>query len=148
MHLSIGKSSLARAAAATVRPITETAPKQDTMTGCFVAVNSLRTVKGQKRPAASEDLIRSVEKHGILEPLLLAQTGEQELLLLSGSRRLAAAKAAGLESVPATIVCMSAAEASAARREIVRFASTEPQTISAVPEQTTAVGQAMPAWLL
>ena len=148
MHVSIGKSSLARAAAATVRPITETVPKQDTMTCCLVAVDNIRTVKGQKLAAASENLIRSVQKHGVLEPLLLAQTGEQELLLLSGSRRLAAAKAAGLDSVPATIVCMSVAEASAARREIVRFASTEPQTVSATPEQSTAVGQAMPAWLL
>lgn len=148
MHLSIGKSSLARAAAATGRPVEQVSLKQETMACCMVEINGIRTIKGQKLSAASEALIRSVEKHGVLEPLLLAQTAEQELFLLSGSRRLSAAKAAGIDSVPAVIVCMSTTEASAARREIVRFASAETQAASTKPEQPTAVGQAMPAWLL
>lgn len=145
--MSIGKSSLARAAAATARPTAETAPKQDTMTSCAVAVDTIRLPKGQKLPAASAQLVASIAKNGVLEPLTLAQTGSETLTLLSGASRLAAAREAGLESVPAVVVSMTAAEASAARREIFRFAAKE-RPVSAVAENATAVGQAMPAWLL
>ena len=146
--MSIGKSSLARAAAATARPTAETAPKQDTMTACAVAVDAIRLPKGQKLPAASADLVASVTKKGVLEPLVLAQTGEEKLTLLSGARRLAAAKEAELESVPAVVVCMTAAEASVARREIARFAAATDKPVNAQADKPTAVGQAMPAWLL
>ncbi len=145
--MSIGKSSLARAAAATARPSAEAAPKQDTMTSCAVAVEAIRLPKGQKFPAASADLVASIAKKGVLEPLTLAQTGEEKLILLSGAGRLAAAKEAGLDTVPAVVVCMTAAEAAAARREITRFAAADkPAHVQA--DKPTAVGQAMPAWLL
>ncbi len=145
--MSIGKSSLARAAAATARPTAETAPKQDTMTCCEVAVDTIRLPKGQKLPVASEALTASVAKNGILEPLTLAQTGGETLTLLSGARRLAAAKQAGLDTVPAVVVGLTAAEASAARREITRFAAADTPA-HAQADKPTAVGQAMPAWLL
>lgn len=146
--MSIGKSSLARAAAATARPSAETAPKQDTMTSCAVAVDAIRLPKGQKLPAASAELVASVAKNGILEPLTLAQTGSETLTLVSGAGRLAAAKEAGLDSVPAVVVCMTAAEAAAARREIIRFATVAEHPANATADKPTAVGQAMPAWLL
>ena len=146
--MSIGKSSLARAAAATARPSTETAPKQDTMTACAVAVDAIRLPKGQKLPAAAADLVASIVKKGVLEPLTLAQTGEEKLTLLSGAGRLAAAKEAGLDTVPAVVVCMTAAEAAAARREITRFATAADKPARAQADKPTAVGQAMPAWLL
>ncbi len=145
--MSIGKSSLARAAAATARPTAEAAPKQDTMTSCAVAVDAIRLPKGQKLPAASAQLVASIAKNGVLEPLTLAQTGSETLILLSGASRLAAAKEAGLDTVPAVVVCMTATEAAAARREITRFAATE-KPVSAQADKPTAVGQAMPAWLL
>ena len=145
--MSIGKSSLARAAAATARPTTESAPKQDTMTSCAVAVDAIRLPKGQKLPDASAQLVASIAKNGVLEPLTLAQTGSETLTLLSGASRLAAAKEAGLDTVPAVVVCMTAAEAAAARREITRFAATE-KPVNAAAENATAVGQVMPAWLL
>ena len=64
--MSIGKSSLARAAAATARPTAETAPKQDTMTACAVAVDAIRLPKGHKLPAVSADLpdrIKQLTRH-------------------------------------------------------------------------------------
>ncbi len=146
--MSIGKSSLARAAAATARPTTETAPKQDTLSACAVAVDAIRLPRGQKLPAASADLVASIAKKGVLEPLTLAQTGEEKLTLLSGASRLAAAKEAGLDTVPAVVVCMTAAEATAARREITRFAAAAEQPAHATADKPTVVGQAMPAWLL
>ncbi len=146
--MSIGKSSLARAAAATARPSAETAPKQDTMTSCAVSVDAIRLPKGQKLPVASADLVASVTKNGVLEPLTLAQTGEEKLTLLSGARRLAAAKEAGLDTVPAVVVRLTVVEASAARREITRFAVSADKSAPAQADKPTAVGQAMPAWLL
>jgi hypothetical protein len=49
---------------------------------------------------ADADLIRSVGEHGIISPPILADTGDA-LEAVSGFRRLAAARAAGLEEVPA-----------------------------------------------
>lgn len=146
--MSIGKSSLARAAAATARPTAEPTPKQDTLSACAVAVSAIRLPKGHKYPEATAELVASISKNGVLEPLTLAQTGEEKLTLLSGARRLVAAKEAGLETVPAVIVCMTAAEASAARREIARFVAAQESTSHAAADKPTAVGQAMPAWLL
>lgn len=146
--MSIGKSSLARAAAATARPTAEPTPKHDTLSACAVAMSAIRLPKGLKYPAVSAELIASVSKNGVLEPLTLAQTGEDKLTLLSGACRLVAAKEAGLETVPAVVVCMTAAEAAAARREISRFAAAAKAPVSVAAESATSVGQTMPAWLL
>lgn len=148
MPVSIGKSSLARAAAVNARPTTETVAHQPTAILRDVAVKDIRLVKGQKHQQPTEDLMRSVEKNGIIEPLLVAQTAEGDVLLLSGARRLAAAKELGLETVPAVAVTMTAAEAASARREIVRFAVKAEASKTVTQEQSTAVGQAMPSWLL
>lgn len=148
MLVSIGKSSLARAAAINARPTTETVTQQPSAILRDVAVNDIRLVKGQKHQQPTEDLVRSVEKNGVIEPLLIAQTAEGDLLLLSGARRLTAAKELGLEMVSAVVVTMTATEVASARREIVRFAVKSEQSKVVVSEQSTAVGQAMPAWLL
>ncbi len=148
MTLSIGKSSLARAAAATApRAAAETAPQQPTLSAREVEVTAIGFPKGFKAAEADAALVKSVSKHGVLEPLALAQTEDGKLLLLSGARRLAAAIEAGLPAVPAVVVTMTATEAASARREIVRFAAAD-TPVSASAEQPTAVGQAMPAWLL
>ncbi len=148
MTLSIGKSSLARAAAATApRAVTETATKQPTMTAREVEVTAIAFPKGFKAVEAEAALVKSVEKHGVLEPLTLAQTEDGKLFLLSGARRLAAATAAGLCTVPAVMVTLTAAEAASARRELARFVAVD-TPVSASAEKPTTVGQAMPAWLL
>ncbi len=144
--MSIGKSSLARAAAATTRPATETVPQKSTMTATQVAIAAIRLPKG--KPDADGALVKSVAKHGVLEPVLLAQTDEATLMLVSGARRVVAAAEAGLSSVPAVILPMTAAEATAARRELARFASASAPVAQASAAEATAVGQAMPAWLL
>lgn len=144
--MSIGKSSLARAAAINARPIAENTPTQSTMTCRQVAVESIAKGKGKITP--TEALVKSIAKNGVIEPLLLAQTAEGELILIAGARRLAAAKELGLDTVPAAIVNMTAAEATAARREIARFAASTEKSVSVAAEQATSVGQAMPSWLL
>lgn len=145
--MSIGKNSLARAAAATAgrTPAAEEskAPAQLRQ----VEVAAILPLRGKRLTAtADEALVASVRTHGVLEPLLLAQTAADELRVISGARRLAAARQAGLATVPAVIVEMTAEKAVACKKELTRFAATVAPETGTV--ETTAVGQAMPAWLL
>jgi len=51
-----------------------------------------------------EELANSIREHGILQPLILTQFGnDDQYTLVAGERRLRAAELAGLESVPAII---------------------------------------------
>jgi ParB family chromosome partitioning protein len=51
------------------------------------------------------ELVESVKKHGVLTPLLVRKNGEAgKLEILAGHRRYAAAKAAGLKSVPCRVI--------------------------------------------
>lgn len=58
--------------------------------------------RGSITPDTLEDLIESIKEHGILEPLVIAQTpaGYQ---IIAGERRWRAAKMAGLKKVPVII---------------------------------------------
>ena len=58
--------------------------------------------RGSIRPETLEDLVNSIKKHGILEPLVVAQT-PAGLQIIAGERRWRAAKIAGLAQVPAVI---------------------------------------------
>lgn len=51
-----------------------------------------------------KDLRRSIEQHGILEPLIVQQYEQDLFLLIEGERRWTVAKALGLKEVPATVV--------------------------------------------
>lgn len=51
-----------------------------------------------------ETLIASVKKFGLLQPVLVARGESGDYILLAGSRRLGAARAAGLHDVPALVV--------------------------------------------
>jgi ParB family chromosome partitioning protein len=55
-------------------------------------------------PAALEELAASIREHGVLQPLVVAQSETPgRYLLIAGERRLEASKIAGLPSVPALI---------------------------------------------
>ena len=55
-------------------------------------------------PAALEELAASIREHGILQPLVVAQTGAPgRYVLIAGERRLEASKLAGLPTVPARL---------------------------------------------
>lgn len=145
--MSIGKNSLARAAAATANRPTPAEEAKAPAQLRQVEIDAILPLKGKKVTAdAGEELVASVVRYGVLEPLLLARTGPDELRVLSGSRRLVAARQAGLATVPAVILEMTAAEATAAKKELGRFVATPAEASGTV--EATAVGQAMPAWLL
>lgn len=71
-----------------------------------VAIDKIRPNPKQPRrrftPEALEDLVRSIQAHGILQPLLMRRIGAH-YELLAGERRWRAARQAGLQTVPAIL---------------------------------------------
>lgn len=58
-----------------------------------------------------EQLTRSIEKHGVLEPLLVRLLSDSKYELVAGERRYRAAKAAGLIEIPVVIKQLTNLEA-------------------------------------
>ncbi len=50
-----------------------------------------------------EDLISSIQTHGVLQPIVVTPSGAGKYELIAGERRLRAAKIAGLETIPAIV---------------------------------------------
>ena len=61
--------------------------------------------RGKCDAGAMKELIESVRQHGLLQPLVCCRDGEngEDLWLVAGTRRLFAAKEAGLRTVPVTV---------------------------------------------
>jgi ParB family transcriptional regulator, chromosome partitioning protein len=72
-----------------------------------VAVDSIEHNPYQPRKAFDDDelsaLGESIRQHGVLQPLVVRQVGDR-YQLIAGERRLRAARAVGLASVPVTVV--------------------------------------------
>ena len=71
-----------------------------------IEANSIQPNSNQPRRhfdgAAQDDLIKSIKIHGIIQPLIVVEARGQ-YQLIAGERRLRAAKALGLKTVPAVI---------------------------------------------
>lgn len=52
---------------------------------------------------ALDELVRSVEAHGIIQPITVRHTGDNRFQLVTGERRLRAARKAGLKRIPAFV---------------------------------------------
>jgi hypothetical protein len=72
---------------------------------CLTVVNAVKKLekRGEREPF-TEDLVRSVSRRGVLEPILVEQVGRDELRIVDGHRRLAAAREAGISALPVTIL--------------------------------------------
>ena len=79
-----------------------------------IAVDNIRPNPYQPRrnfdEEKIEELTQSIRLHGILQPLLVRNTGSDEYELIAGERRLRAATRAGLKSVPAIVRAAEAQE--------------------------------------
>ncbi|MBD3251736.1 ParB/RepB/Spo0J family partition protein [Candidatus Uhrbacteria bacterium] len=53
--------------------------------------------------AAMEDLVSSIQEHGVVEPLIVTELPQGQYELIAGERRLRASKIAGLDTVPAVV---------------------------------------------
>lgn len=75
---------------------------------CLISCDDLQTDPNQPRkyldPAAQKDLVDSLRKQGVLQPVLFRVDQEGDLFIVAGAHRLQAAKEAGLESIPAIFV--------------------------------------------
>ena len=118
--MAIGKNSLARAAGAARdqkvnSPSAAVARSRHPMLD-LVAVRSVHYLPGDLKAKAMPDaaLVESVREHGIVEPLFIAGLPDDSLYLVSGHQRLAAAREAGLEAVPAVIHPVADADAAVA----------------------------------
>ena len=71
----------------------------------FISLNELHPDPEQPRkyldPAALQELTESIRQHGVLQPILFRQDKGGLLYVVAGERRCAAARTAGLVSVPA-----------------------------------------------
>ena len=55
-------------------------------------------------PESISELAESINKHGVIQPIILSQNSEtRDYILVAGERRLIAAKEAGLEKIPVVI---------------------------------------------
>lgn len=52
---------------------------------------------------ALEDLVTSIQEHGIIEPLIVTELSDGSYELIAGERRLRAARVAGLDDVPCVV---------------------------------------------
>lgn len=59
-------------------------------------------------PEKMQELIQSVQEHGILQPVLVRQVGLERYELIAGERRFRAAQKAGLDALPALVKEVSA----------------------------------------
>lgn len=55
-------------------------------------------------PETMDTLIRSVERYGVLNPISVRKSGENEYELISGERRFRAAYSAGMKEIPCIII--------------------------------------------
>lgn len=49
------------------------------------------------------ELVLSIQKYGVLQPIIVRKTGDDKYLIIAGERRYRAAKLAGLKTIPALI---------------------------------------------
>ena len=83
-----------------------------------LSIDKLRPFEGQPYKVIDneemDELVESIKANGILEPLCVRGLGNGEYEIISGHRRLHAARKAGIEYVPALIYTMSRDEAAIA----------------------------------
>jgi ParB family chromosome partitioning protein len=80
--------------------------KQDNAQMIDVEKIGMRSSQPRKSFDQSElvELSGSIEKHGMLQPVLVREVGDGKYELIAGERRMRAAAIAGLKSVPANVV--------------------------------------------
>ena len=119
----------------------------------------LADVELEKLPAevgqASEELIKSVKKFGVLRPVLLLDEGGK-FKLICGKARVAAARSAGLQQIKAVIITLEGTGASSAKRDLCNLckkaAAEEEIAVSSIHEEKfnaiRSVGSDLPDYLL
>jgi ParB family chromosome partitioning protein len=91
-------------------PMSETKSNPTYVKGTLYEINvkDLQADPSQPRKyfdtAAQQELVNSLQKRGVLQPILFRADQDSILFIVAGERRLQAAKEAGLETIPAILV--------------------------------------------
>ena len=101
--MSIGKSSIARAVSANTTVKEKTAEHTAAGVSSFL-VESIGILNAAKTPDDIESLKQSIEKRGILCPVLVCVTAKGDAWLIDGYRRLYAAKELGITQINAAVI--------------------------------------------
>ena len=92
----------------------ETESKKEGDSVLFVQINKIKTNPYQPREDFEEislmELADSIKQKGVIQAITIRKTGDDSYELLSGERRLRAAKIAGLEKIPAFVIDVSSKE--------------------------------------
>lgn len=100
--MSIGKSSIARAVNATATKTQNTDNQNITINKFSLDAIGILSVANQQTNTAA--LKSSIQKRGILSPVLVAATTNGEVWLVDGYARVAAAKELGINQIDAVVV--------------------------------------------
>ena len=80
-------------------------PRQDTV--ARLALDKLAASPGQPRKSFDESELReladSIREHGVIQPIIAADSGDGTYIIIAGERRTRAARMAGLDEIPAII---------------------------------------------
>ncbi len=99
----------------TVNTVPTAAPEPSENNIALLPVASLRAGKYQPRQHFNQDalneLAESIEKHGIMQPIVVRSLGNNEYEIIAGERRYRAAQLAKLKTVPAIVRALSDTQA-------------------------------------
>ena len=149
--MSIGKSSIARAAGSVTAAHTTPAakPEKPTNTLTPVEIKNIKYITPQNSdPTVPAALMASIGKAGIIAPVLVARTQKNDLYLLDGHLRVAAAKALKLETLSAVVIPVeNKKEASALLKEL-KVNAPKPDAIREAKFEAVSLTKEMPYYLL
>ena len=151
--MSIGKSSIARAVNATsVTAKTQNKPNEN-ISISKLPINSIGLLSVAKTADDISSTKASIEKRGILCPLLVAATNKGDLWLVDGYNRLAAAKELSFEQINAVVITVDTkTQANAIYNETHKALPTAPKVADDIHEEKFRVlcvkDHDLPAYLL
>lgn len=100
--MSIGKSSIARAVSSTNTVKTHNTTNTNIITG--FSVDNIGALSVADTPQDIEAIKKSIAKHGVLCPVLVAVTAKGDTWLIDGYSRFAAAKELGITQINAVVI--------------------------------------------
>lgn len=134
--MPIGSASIRRATGA----MNKTEKKSEKV--AFAVQTALADVAVEKisgvLPQASDALIKSVKKYGVMEPVSLLAEGEK-FRIVSGACRIAAAKACGLEQVKAVVITLEGTGVTAAKKDLTAVYKVAVEEIAVAASESDSI---------
>ncbi len=119
--MSVGKNSIARAVVANSSIAVQTPKTNGNSAMTKFAVSQIGKLSSSEKPQPEDltEIKKSIEKHGVLCPLLVAVTPKNEIWLVDGYRRLYSAELLGITELNAVVTeVKSKADATRLYKEI------------------------------